>query len=60
MMNEPMRTMICLCASRDDKITHVSSFIYVTFVRSSENEFFLLFMKYGQIIRKLNVIYMSL
>jgi hypothetical protein len=60
MMNEPMRTMICLCASRDDKTTHVSSSIYVTFVCSSENEFFLLFMKYGQIISKLNVIYMNL
>jgi hypothetical protein len=60
MMNKPMRIIICLCANRDDKITHVSSSIYATFVRSSENEIFLLFMKYGQIIRKLNVIYMSL
>ncbi len=57
MMNKPMRTMICLCASRDDKITHLSSFIYGTFMCSSENEFFLLFMKYGKMIRKLNVIY---
>jgi hypothetical protein len=60
MMNKPMRTMICLCASRDDKITHVSSSIYGTFVHSSENEIFLLFIKHGQIIRKLNLIYMSL
>jgi hypothetical protein len=47
-----MRTMICLYASRDDKITHVSSSIYGTFMHSSENEFFLWFMKYGQMIRK--------
>jgi hypothetical protein len=41
MMNKPMRIMICLCcAHRDDKITHVSSSIYVTFVRSNENELF--------------------
>ncbi len=40
-MNKPMRIMICLCcAHRDDKITHVSSSIYVTFVRSNENELF--------------------
>ncbi len=28
MMNKPMRIMICLCASRDDKITH-ASYLYM-------------------------------